>query len=175
MKTFHLLFFLFFSCASYAQLLTITPGSSLNIMSGTIFTIEKLSLIPNNNFTLTENLISNSQTTFHPGINPNIHRVYRFQNSTHPYNGTILFQYNDGTELNNIPENTLTLNIHNGNHWNAFSPSLRDALGNIIVTTVKPYPKSGQFKIRHFCKFKLFNYEKENLQRKQNSLCSQNV
>lgn len=123
-----------FSSLTEAQLVKISPGTDLTISGGTIFRIENLTLFPSTNFIITNNTLISSPTTFHSSANPNIFRVYQFQNTTNLFSGTIQFHYIDGAELNNIPENTLTLNLHNGFSWNAFTPSFRDGANNFVLT-----------------------------------------
>jgi Secretion system C-terminal sorting domain len=60
--------------------------------------------------------------------------VYRFNNTTPAYTGSIQLNYTDGAELNGIAENALTLNIHNGLGWNAYPATTRDGVNNFILT-----------------------------------------
>ncbi|MEI9911024.1 MAG: T9SS type A sorting domain-containing protein [Bacteroidota bacterium] len=46
------------------------------------------------------------------------------------------FNYADGAELNGIPENTLTLNVHNGTSWVSYPGTVtRDGTNNFVLTT----------------------------------------
>jgi hypothetical protein len=61
--------------------------------------------------------------------------VYQFCNTSNPFSGKIQINYRDGSELRNIPENALNLNIHNGTAWKAYKPANRDATNNFVLTS----------------------------------------
>jgi hypothetical protein len=46
----------------------------------------------------------------------------------------VLVNYNDGTELNGIAENQLSLTINNGTTWNAWPAGTGDAISNFVQT-----------------------------------------
>ena len=131
-----LLFFvvLLFTCTVQAQLLKVSSGTDLTILSGTIFHADGLTLIPSTNFTISNNTLNKSATIIHTSANPYVSRVYQFTNNTNPYSGSVQINYTDGAELNGIPENALTLNIHNGTAWNAYAAATRDATNNFVLT-----------------------------------------
>ena len=124
---------LFISMA-HAQLLTVASGTDLTILSGTIFHADGLTLIPSANFTISNNTLNKSATIIHTSANPYISRVYQFTNNTNLYSGSVQINYTDGAELNGIPENALTLNIHNGTAWIAYPATTRDATNNFVLT-----------------------------------------
>ena len=116
------------------QVLKVSAGTDLTILNGTIFQIDSLTLIPSADFTISDNTLSRSTTLIHTSSNPYISRVYQFANNTNPYSGSVQINYLD-TELNGIPENLLTLNIHNGTtSWIYYPASNRDAINNFVLT-----------------------------------------
>jgi len=125
---------LLFTYAAHAQQLKVSAGTDLTILSGTIFHVDGLTLTPSADFTISNNTLNKSATIIHPSANPYISRVYQFNNNTNTYSGSVQINYSDGAELNGIPENVLTLNIHNGTSWNDFAASTRDATNNFVLT-----------------------------------------
>ena len=135
MKKFRLfLFCLFFTAMSEAQLLKVTTGSDLTIMSGTVFNVDSLSFTPSADFTLSNVTLSKSATIIHSQANPYISRVYQFNKTSNPFSGSVLMKYRDGAELNGISEADLTLNIYNGTIWNAYPATTRDGTNNFVFT-----------------------------------------
>jgi len=130
---------LFISLAQ-SQLLTISSGTDLTIVNGTIFRIDSLTLTPTADFTLSNNTLSKSTTVAvaHATSVPYIARVYQFAGNTNSFTGTVQIDYTDGAELNGIPENELTLNVHNGSSWAAFPATTRDASNNFVLTNNVP-------------------------------------
>ena len=128
-----LLVILFINMA-HAQLLKVTGGTDITILSGTVFRFEDLTLTPSADFTISNNTLVKSPTVIHATANPYISRVYQFTNSTNPFSGLVQINYTDGAELNSIPENQLTLNIHSGTAWTAWPASNRDATNNFVLT-----------------------------------------
>ena len=61
-------------------------------------------------------------------------RVYRLTSNTNPFSGSVQISYTDGAELNGIPEEQLTLNIHNGTVWSFYPATTRDATNNFVLT-----------------------------------------
>ncbi|MBC7626598.1 T9SS type A sorting domain-containing protein, partial [Ferruginibacter sp.] len=114
--------------------LKVANGSDVTILSGTVFTIDSLTLTPSSNFTLSNVTLSKSATIIHSQTNPYISRVYQFSNTSNPFSGSILMKYSDGAELNGINEADLTLNIHNGVSWNAYNATTRDGTNNFVLT-----------------------------------------
>lgn len=129
-----LLTLILFNGIAQAQLLKITSGSDLTILSGTPFRVENLTLIPSSDFTISNNSLDKFSTVINNTANPYIARVYQFTNSTKSYSGSVQINYISGVELNSIPENMLTLNIHNGTAWNAFSATTHDATNHFVLT-----------------------------------------
>lgn len=123
-----------FSIMARAQLLKVSAGTDLTILSGTVFKTENFTLTPSADFIISDNSITKSATVTHSSVHPYISRVYQFTNTTNPYSGSVQINYTDGAELNGIPENSLTLNVHNGTSWNAYLVATRDATNNFVLT-----------------------------------------
>ena len=87
------------------QLLKVTPGTDITIVSGTTFRVDSLTLTPSADFTLSNNTLSKATTAVHSGGIPYIARVYQFAGNTNSFTGTVQINYTDGAELNSIPEN----------------------------------------------------------------------
>jgi Secretion system C-terminal sorting domain len=131
---------LFFPCLlitgmARAQLLKVTAGTDITILGGTVFKVENLTLTPSANFTISNNTLDKYTTVIHTTPNPYIARVYRFSNNTNPFSGSVQINYTDGAGLNSIPENQLTLNIHNGTAWIAYPATTRDGTNNFVLTS----------------------------------------
>lgn len=124
-----------FTGITQAQLLTVASGTNLTIQNGTIFYADGLTLIPSTDFTISNNTLNKSATIFHKASQSYISRVYQFTNNSNSFTGTVQINYTDGAELNGIPEDELTLNVHNGSNWAAFPATTRDASNNFILTT----------------------------------------
>lgn len=130
---------LFFTCLLFtimirAQLVKVLAGTDLTIVSGTIFKTDSLTLTPSANFTISDNTIIKTGTVTHFTSNPYISRVYQFTNSTNPFTGSLQIDYAD-SELNGIPENSLTLNVHDGTSWMAYPVATRDGINNFVLTS----------------------------------------
>jgi hypothetical protein len=126
--------------AAQAQIVTITAGTDVTIKSGTIFYSDGLTLTPGADFVLgdatSNTTLTKSATVVHTPAQTYISRVYQLSNTSTPFSGSVQIDYTDGTELNGIAENALTLNVHNGTNWNAYLPSTRDGTANFILTNI---------------------------------------
>lgn len=120
---------LLFTMMARAQLLKVSAGTDLTILSGTVFKTEGFTLTPSADFIISDNSIIKSATVTHTSAQPYISRVYQFTNNTNPYSGSVQINYTDGAELNGIPENSLMLNVHNGTSWSDYPVAL-PAAGN---------------------------------------------
>ena len=116
--------------------LYISPGTGLFIGTGTILSTDSLVIIPSANFTISgQNALTKNTSVTHSTTNPYIQRVFHLSSTLSSYSGSISIYYLD-PELNGIAENSLTLNIHNGTAWNAFTTGVtRDATNNFVTTT----------------------------------------
>jgi hypothetical protein len=124
----------YFTPPANAQLLKVTAGTDITVLSGTIFKVENLTLTPSANFTISNNTLDKFTTVTHSTSNPYIARVYRFTSNTNPFSGSVQINYTDGAELNGIAESALTLNIHNGTTWTFYPANTRDATNNFVLT-----------------------------------------
>lgn len=116
-----------------AQILNVANGTDLTIKAGTTFWADSLMLIPSADFVISNNTLSRSSTIIHSSYNNYISRVYQFTNNSNAYNGDIWIYYQDGAELNGIPENMLTLNMHNGTTvWTYAVATFRDGTNNYV-------------------------------------------
>lgn len=129
-----LLFYLFFAGNISAQLLKVTAGTDVTVLSGTVFTVDSLTLTPSSDFTLSNVTVSKSTTIIHPSLNKYISRVYQFSNTSNPFSGAIIIKYLDGAELNGINEADLNLNVYNGTGWQAYNATTRDGTNNFVLT-----------------------------------------
>lgn len=127
-----------FAGITQAQILKVSDGSNMTILNGTVFNVENLTLIPSADFTISNTTLGKFTTVTHTTANPYISRVYRFTNNTNAFSGSVQINYTDGAELNGIPENQLTLNIHNGTSWNAHPATTRNGTINFVLTNVSP-------------------------------------
>ncbi len=117
-----------------AQLITVEAGSNLVVQNGAVLHADGMTLSPAADFTLSGNALTKSSSVIHSSANTHIARVYQFTNNTALYNGAIQINYNDGSELNSIPENRLTLDIYNGSAWTFYPANTRDAVNNYVLT-----------------------------------------
>lgn len=116
-----------------AQIINVANGTDLTIKAGTTFWADSLMLIPSADFVISNNTLSRSATIIHSSYNNYISRVYQFTNNTNAYNGDIWIYYQDGAELNGIPEGFLTLNMHNGTSiWTYAVATFRDGTNNYV-------------------------------------------
>ena len=131
-----LLLIIFSGSISWSQGIYISPSANLFISGGTIFSTDSLVIVPSRDFNITgENAQTKNAAITHPSGNPYIKRVFHFLNTTSPFTGNISIYYLDG-ELNGLAENALTLNVHNGAVWNAYTTGVtRDGVNNVVNTT----------------------------------------
>ncbi|MEO8765243.1 MAG: T9SS type A sorting domain-containing protein [Ginsengibacter sp.] len=121
-----------------AQILSVAAGTDLVIKDGTIFSADNIVLTPSADFTLSNISLTRNATVSHPVVNTYIARVYHFTGNTNPFNGTIQINYQDGAELNGIPETDLQLNVHNGTSWQVVTSNTNDAVNNFVLSNVLP-------------------------------------
>jgi hypothetical protein len=116
--------------------LTVSANNAIAILSGTTFSVDGLSLQPTTDFAITgTNTMVRNTTLQHASFNPSIHRSFLWGSTVTNFNGAIQMFYTDA-ELNGIPENALTLNIHDGTIWRAYTAGVtRDGVNNHILTT----------------------------------------
>lgn len=124
------------SLPSFAQsTLQVSSGANLYISGNTFFTVDSLVLNPSADFIITGvNSETRNATITHSSINPSIRRAFLFLTTVPSFTGSISIYYRDD-ELNGLPENTLTLNIHDGVKWNDYIANVtRDEINNVVTT-----------------------------------------
>jgi len=99
----------------YAQIVSVSPGSSFNIKAGTVIGAGGLDLIPATDFSLTSSL-TRSTIVSNPTSATTINRSYQFGTTTDSYSGVISLNYDD-SELNGLTESSLQLFYNNGIQW----------------------------------------------------------
>ena len=126
---------LYFSTASFCQVLYLQSGSNFFISSGTIVSLDSLVLTPSSNYNITgANRIQKRTTVAHSLSTPYISRVYRLNNTISGYSGKIIIYYQDA-ELNGITESALNLDVYNGFAWNVYTANVsRNATNNFVAT-----------------------------------------
>lgn len=119
-----------------AQTLTIQNGANFFVAAGALVSIDSLILQPSADFNMTgPNALTRHALVSYPSANPYISRVYRWQAPLSSFTGTINFYYRQ-EELNGLAENALTLNVHNGTGWTAYTTGVvRDGNANLVSTT----------------------------------------
>lgn len=118
----------------FAQnIITVVPGTSVTLSSGTSFSMGGLSVTPSTGFTLDGITLSRSTTVAHATSNTHASRVYQFSGNTDPFTGTIRFYYQDA-ELNGLSEPSLRVNIHDGSSWQAVNSNSNDVVNNYVET-----------------------------------------
>jgi hypothetical protein len=132
-----ILFFLtclLFTSVLIAQNLKVSAGTDITVRSGTIFSVDSLTLTPSADFTLSNVSLNKLTTATHTPVNTYIARVYNFSSTSNPFSGSVQVNYRDGAELNGIAENALTLNVYNGTGWAPYAAASRDAVQNFVLT-----------------------------------------
>lgn len=133
-KSISFFFFILMISAARTQILNVAAGTNLTIQSGTTFGADSMTLTPTSDFILTNTTLTKTTSVIHTSVNPYIKMVYQFSNLTNAYTGGIQIKYDDA-EINGIPENQLTLNIHNGTTaWIYYPASNRDGVNNFVLT-----------------------------------------
>jgi hypothetical protein len=129
------LFLLMFN--SYAQNgISLSSGTSLSILPGTVFSVDSLVLVPSAAFTIKGiNSQTRTATPVHALPRANISRVFRYASTLTAYSGAVTIYYRDA-ELKSIPEANLTLNIYDGSNWKAYTSNVtRNSTQNFVTTT----------------------------------------
>jgi hypothetical protein len=129
------LFMLTFS--GYSQNgLSVSSGTSLSVLPGTFFSVDSLVLVPSAKFIINgANKETRTPGTIHPLANAYISRVFHFAATLTAYNGKITIYYRDA-ELKGIPEANLTLNVHDGSNWKAYTSNItRNGTENFVSTS----------------------------------------
>jgi hypothetical protein len=117
-----------------AQVIKITAGTDMNVLSGTLLIIDSLELTPTSTFTLSNTSITKTAVANHTPLGNYIKRVYHFANPTNAFTGSVQMYYSDGAELNGIAESALTLNVFDGSNWAAYTAGARNSTSNFVIT-----------------------------------------
>ncbi len=115
------------------QVYTLKPGTPVVLKQGTPFFADSLVLIPAADFKLTYSSLVKSGTTQHPLTTAHIARVYRFCGTAEPFSGAVKMAYLEGAELSGLAENSLTLDLFNGQNWRILPPAERDLCKNQVT------------------------------------------
>ncbi len=138
----------FFTGILSAQIFKV-GNDTVTLKANTVFTADSIILIPGSDFSMSNISLTKNTSIQNTGNNPYISRVYQFSKNTNPFSGSIQIYYQDGIELNGIPENTLSLNIYNGNMWTALPVTTRDAVNNFIFTSGIAATPIREFTLAH--------------------------
>jgi hypothetical protein len=127
--------FIFILIASAQSGISLVSGTSMVINTGTTFSVDGLVLEPSSAFTISgSNRIVRNSTLSHSSLNTAILRSFKWNANLNSFSGNITIFYND-TELNGLDESGLTLNIHDGNIWQAFNTGvMRNVSSNFVST-----------------------------------------
>ena len=120
---------------SYAQTgISVSSGDFLYVLPGTVFFVDSLVLVPSTSFTINgANSETKNTTLVHPLAEANISRAYQFASAVKAYSGNISMYYPDAA-LNGIPEAKVSLHIHNGSNWTAYTSStVRGSIHNCVT------------------------------------------
>lgn len=115
-----------------AQILSVAPGTDLNVKSGTDFVADRVDIKLFDDFTLTNNtlyvdLIPNTIMGF-----TTMQRLYKFTNTVSYLQGLLTINYLE-RELNGMVESDLKFLYNNGTSWVADNGSLNNTANNIIT------------------------------------------
>ena len=119
----------------FSQILTVNPGSSVSISSGSSINLDGLEIAPADTFVISgSNDVSRSITAATAGGNNSILRVYNTSALLSGFTGTLTFSYLDG-ELNGIAEGDLVMELQaNDDSWTTYVGAV-DQANNIVSYT----------------------------------------
>ncbi len=115
-----------------SQILSV-GSKGLMVKPGTVFHVSGLTLQPTVDFLMKNQNISLNNRLSNTLLSSYVKRVYRFSNSSAPFNGSVSINYDD-SELNGHQESSLEVNVHNGIHWRSINTVNRNT-GNNRVTS----------------------------------------
>jgi hypothetical protein len=117
-----------------SQIISVSPGDNVNIVSGTLITADRLELTPSSDFILNASIYRTSTVTNSTSF-PYIPRVYLFSQSTNSFSGTLKINYTDNDIAGiNLPESNLKM-IYYNNSWNFDSNSVNNAASNSTISS----------------------------------------
>ncbi|MBX3242386.1 MAG: T9SS type A sorting domain-containing protein [Chitinophagaceae bacterium] len=114
-------------------IISISSGTDLYISPGTTFTPGGLSLIPSSGFTISGLDIERSTTVANTLPTVYVSDVYRFSNSSNPFDGIIRFAYSDAA-LNGLDESTLAVAVYDDSEWQKEVIASYDVTDNYVIT-----------------------------------------
>lgn len=116
--------------------LYLSTGATLILSPGTKLVLDSLVLVPSNSLTLSGPVTQTRNSTItHHGLNTYIKRAYNFSNIIPSFTGAITIYYRN-TELNNLAENSLTLDVNDNANWRAYNANVtRDTINNFVTTS----------------------------------------
>ena len=130
-----IIFLLLFASSSTFGQLYVSSGVNIYLQAGITFAVDSLILQPTSTFTIGSTTETRSASLTHSNPNPTILRTYNFSPSISPFSGTIGIYYRT-SELNSLPQNSLTLNVHNGSSWTVYNSGVtRNAVNNYVTTS----------------------------------------
>ena len=135
MKLIFSLWGLFICPFIFSQILTVNPGSSVSISSGSSINLDGLEIAPADTFVISgSNDVSRSITAATAGGNNSILRVYNTSALLSGFTGTLTFSYLDG-ELNGIAEGDLVMELQaDDNSWTTFVATVDQVNNNVSYT-----------------------------------------
>ena len=114
-----------------AQILSVGSEQSLNIISGTTFSLDNVVLIPTKNYVLQNNVFeSRNMITKFPNGNA-MTKSYYFSEDPQPFSGIMEVRYKD-YELNGLNEKSLAIQLYDNIAWNGIESNKIDSKGNAI-------------------------------------------
>lgn len=114
--------------------LYVSSGDNFFISAATPVFIDGFAMNPSADYKIPGiNSVTRNTTATPPPPGTYIQRVFQFAQTSDPYNGDIIFYYQDA-ELNGLDENSLNLKIYNGSAWNTYTPT-RDATNNFVTAS----------------------------------------
>ena len=135
MKLIFSLWGLFICPFIFSQILTVNPGSSVSISSGSSINLDGLEIAPADTFVISgSNDVSRSITAATAGGNNSILRVYNTSALLSGFTGTLTFSYLDG-ELNGIAEGDLVMELQaDDDSWTTFVATVDQVNNNVSYT-----------------------------------------
>ena len=119
----------------FSQILTVNPGSSVSISSGSSINLDGLEIAPSDTYVISgSNDVSRSITAATASGNNSILRVYNTSALLSAFTGTLTFSYLDG-ELNGIAEGDLVMELQaDDNSWTTYVGTV-DQTNNTVSYT----------------------------------------
>ncbi len=118
-----------------AQIFTVTSGTEMSIMPGTIFFADSLSIIPTDKFTLTGTALFRNSAISNPTATNTIAKFYHFSVTTSPFSGELSMRYSNGSQLNGISEGNLNVFANDGSLWQYLSETKVDSAIKMATNT----------------------------------------